>query len=83
MMTDGRIRSVLKGVTWRVIATMTTILLVYIYTGSLTLVAQVGVLDVALKFTFYYAHDRAWSKTSWGIEDDTDDARSAVSAVAA
>ncbi len=61
-------RSVAKAVTWRVIASVTTMSLVYIFTGELELTATIGVFDVTLKMLFYYLHERAWNKTLWGKE---------------
>jgi len=60
-------RSVTKGITWRIIASLTTMGLVYIFSGSLKLVIEVGILDVLLKLFFYYAHERAWGNIKWGI----------------
>ena len=77
-MTERHVRSVFKGMTWRIIATMTTTLLVYIFTGSLVLAAEIGVLEVTLKLMFYYAHERAWNVTSWGIKDDSRPAAAAA-----
>ena len=61
-------RSLVKAVTWRIIATCTTMFLVYIFTGEVELMATVGVFDVLLKMFFYYAHERAWNRTTWGKE---------------
>ena len=41
-------RSALKSVSWRMIATSTTMFLVYIFTGKLELSASVGLGDVVL-----------------------------------
>jgi adenylylsulfate kinase len=60
-------RSILKGITWRVIASATTMTVVYIATGDLTLVASVGVIDIIAKLFFYYLHERSWGKVRWGI----------------
>lgn len=60
-------RSVAKGITWRIIASATTMSLVYLFTGNLELTAGVGALDVLLKLLFYYFHERAWGKVSWGV----------------
>ncbi len=65
-MHESRIRSVLKGITWRVIASGTTMLIVYITTGSIELVATVGIADVTAKVFFYYLHERAWGRVHWG-----------------
>ncbi len=65
-MKESRIRSVFKGITWRVIASGTTMLIVFITTGSLEIVAAVGVVDVTAKVFFYYLHERAWGRVHWG-----------------
>lgn len=65
-MVDTHARSILKGMTWRLIATSTTMLLVFLYTGDVTLVAHVGALDITLKLLFYYVHERAWGRVAWG-----------------
>lgn len=65
-MTESHIRSILKGVTWRVVASLTTMLIVFIATGDLYLVASVGAADVTLKIFFYYLHERLWGRVKWG-----------------
>jgi uncharacterized membrane protein len=52
--------SIAKAVTWRVIASVITALLVYIVTGHLQLAATVGALDVVVKLIAYYIHERVW-----------------------
>ncbi len=60
-------RSILKGITWRLIASATTMAVVFIMTGNLALVASVGVIDVVAKVFFYYLHERTWGKIRWGL----------------
>ncbi len=60
-------RSIVKGITWRCIASLTTMIVVFIMTGDLALVASVGVIDVVAKVFFYYLHERTWGKIRWGI----------------
>jgi adenylylsulfate kinase len=66
-MKESHLRSILKGITWRFIASGTTMLIVFIMTGNLELVASVGVVDVTLKVLFYYVHERAWGRVHWGL----------------
>jgi uncharacterized membrane protein len=61
-------RSIAKAVTWRIVASCTTMGLVYFFTGEIKLVATVGAFDVLLKMFFYYAHERLWNRTNWGKE---------------
>ncbi len=66
-MRESHARSILKGITWRVIASATTMTVVYIVTGDLTLMASVGVVDILAKVFFYYLHERSWGKVKWGL----------------
>jgi adenylylsulfate kinase len=66
-MRETHFRSVLKGITWRVIASTTTMTVVYFVTGDLTLVASVGIVDITAKVFFYYLHERTWGKVRWGV----------------
>jgi adenylylsulfate kinase len=66
-MHETKRRSLLKGLTWRVTASITTMLIVFIITGNLALVAGVGLADVTLKVFFYYLHERLWGRVHWGV----------------
>ena len=65
-MIETPLRSAVKALSWRVIATLTTMSLVYAFTRRLTLALGVGALEVVCKLVFYYAHERAWNHTRWG-----------------
>lgn len=64
---ERHIRSVVKGITWRAIASLTTMGLVYIFTGNLLLTVELGILEITAKILFYYLHERAWGKVAWGV----------------
>lgn len=59
-------RSMLKTVSWRIIATSTTMFLVYFFTGKLELTVTVGIGDVLLKMLFYFLHERVWDRITFG-----------------
>jgi adenylylsulfate kinase len=63
---EFRSRSIVKALTWRVIATSTTMALAYAATGDLKLAGMIGVADVIIKLLFYYFHERAWGHIAWG-----------------
>ncbi len=67
MTQESHTRSIVKGITWRVIASGTTMVVVFIVTGDLTLVASVGAVDIIAKVFFYYLHERTWGKVRWGV----------------
>ena len=59
-------RSIVKGVSWRVVATTTTIIIVYVFFGRLDLAIAAGMIETVLKVGLYWAHERAWFKVHWG-----------------
>ena len=65
-MKDSHQRSFVKAITWRVIATLTTMTIVWFITSDFKLSLGAGVLDVVIKLILYYIHERAWFKIKWG-----------------
>ena len=59
-------RSIVKGISWRLIATTTTIIIVYVFFGRLDLAIAAGLIESVLKVGLYWAHERAWFKIQWG-----------------
>ena len=66
MFKERNIRSVAKGVSWRVIATGTTIIIVYLFFGRLDLAIAAGMIETVLKIALYWGHERIWQKVKWG-----------------
>ena len=61
-------RSILKTITWRVLGTLITSVVVYIFTKKIVLSLSIGGLDATLKLLFYYLHERVWDKVQWGVK---------------
>lgn len=59
-------RSIVKSFTWRALATLTTFVIVYAYTGELTLSLAVVPVEVVTKMSLYYLHERFWMRIRWG-----------------
>ena len=59
-------RSIAKGISWRLIATGTTIVIIYFFFGRLDLAIAAGLIESVLKVGLYWAHERAWFKVRWG-----------------
>ncbi len=57
---ESHVRSILKGLTWRIIATSTTIVIAYIVTGGIDDALKIGAIEVFAKVLIYYLHERAW-----------------------
>ena len=59
-------RTIAKSISWRVIATLTTMSIVYVFTKKPLLALEIGFFEVTSKMLFYYLHERGWGKVSWG-----------------
>ncbi len=59
-------RSFFKTLTWRAIATLVTVILVYAFTGKLSISLGVGALEISSKIVLYYLHERAWNRIKFG-----------------
>lgn len=66
-MRESHLRSVLKGITWRIIGSTITMTVVYAVTGDLAIMASIGIIDILAQLFFYYLHERTWGKVQWGI----------------
>ena len=66
LMTESPMRSVLKGLTWRLVATFTTVLIAFCLTGEQGLALQIGAFEFVAKLAVYYLHERAWVRVPFG-----------------
>ena len=57
---ESHLRSILKGLTWRIIATGTTILIAYFITGQIEDALKIGGIEFVGKVLIYYLHERIW-----------------------
>ena len=63
---ENRVRSVLKAISWRIIATLVTILLVVAFSRDLALGTIVGLTELIVKTIIYYLHERVWNLIKFG-----------------
>ena len=54
--TESSMRSVLKGFTWRLVATFSTIVIAYLITGETKTALQIGGIEFVAKIAVYYLH---------------------------
>jgi adenylylsulfate kinase len=59
-------RSVVKAICWRALATLTTTIIVFVFTRKLALAIEVGAVEVTAKLLLYYFHERIWGFIGWG-----------------
>lgn len=65
-MTETNARSIVKSVTWRVIATIVNIAMVWAITGSIKSSVVFGIVNAAISFALYWLHERIWNKIRFG-----------------
>jgi|TARA_B100001971_G_C17669343_1_gene276748 adenylylsulfate kinase len=64
-------RSIVKAMTWRVIASLITFLVAYLFTKELALSTGIGISDAAIKIGTYYSHERLWERISFGRKKES------------
>lgn len=63
---DSNARSIAKAVSYRLLGSISTALIVFVFSGNVTVSLGVGALDVVLKMALYYLHERVWNYISYG-----------------
>jgi len=67
---DRPIKSIVKTITWRIIASATTFALAMLFFGSDPNAAKkatgVAIAESAIKMVLYFFHERAWAQLRWG-----------------
>ncbi|HLD43779.1 MAG TPA: DUF2061 domain-containing protein [Candidatus Nanoarchaeia archaeon] len=63
---DHHKRTLAKTISWRVLATLITITIVFTFTGNVRISLGVGAFEVIAKLIFYYLHERLWNRLNWG-----------------
>ena len=63
---DRHWRSFMKASTWRVVATLATILIVFAFTRKPILSLEIGGVEIVIKLILYYLHERVWFSIPFG-----------------
>jgi uncharacterized membrane protein len=58
-------RSLVKTATFRIAATIATVLIVFVFTGKIVLSLGIGLIEAVVKTLMYYLHERIWAKIKW------------------
>jgi adenylylsulfate kinase len=69
MLVETHLRSIVKGISWRLLATLATVLIVYFIFGRLDLAVLAGVIESVSKIALYYLHERGWQALRWGFRE--------------
>lgn len=68
-MPETKARSVAKTATWRVLASLDTMLLAWFFTGDLLTAFSIGSFEVITKLFLYFFHERIWQRIRFGINE--------------
>ena len=58
---ETHMRGILKGLTWRFVASCTTMSIAWYITGKVQLALEIGLIEVFAKVAIYYVHERMWA----------------------
>lgn len=70
---EAHSRSVLKAISWRILGSLDTFLLSWLFTSSAKLASAIATTEVLTKMVLYYFHERAWASVDWGVKNGTPD----------
>jgi len=59
-MKESNVRSFIKGISWRLVGTLDTIMISFFITGRITHALSIGMIEVFTKILLFYVHERAW-----------------------
>jgi adenylylsulfate kinase len=65
-MSETLSRSLLKTIAWRIIATIITFGVVFVFTGSLGEASTITITAAVFLAVGYYFHERVWDRIHWG-----------------
>tara|TARA_B100000787_G_scaffold148102_1_gene119448 strand:+ start:77 stop:283 length:207 start_codon:yes stop_codon:yes gene_type:complete len=65
MSSDLQKRTIIKTLTWRFTASLTTFVIAWILTGDLLIGISIGSIEAVTKIFLYYFHERIWNNISW------------------
>ncbi len=67
---DRPIKSIVKAITWRIVASATTFGLAYLFFYTDPFAAQkatgIAVAEAFIKMLLYFFHERLWERVRWG-----------------
>jgi uncharacterized membrane protein len=65
-MRDNHLRSLVKGLTWRITGTIDTVIISFLVTGRVAIAFSIGGIELLSKVLLYYSHERVWNRIKWG-----------------
>ena len=63
---DAHLRSIIKAISYRLLASIATSAIVFAFTRKIVLSLSIGAIEAVVKIACYYMHERLWSFVSFG-----------------
>lgn len=60
MFIETRKYSFAKSISWRILATLMTIIISFCLTNNINIATSIGILEFFVKIILYYLHERFW-----------------------
>ncbi len=57
---ESHLQSLMKAISWRIVATLTTIAISYVITHKISYALAIGSTEIMAKIVLYYFHERTW-----------------------
>ncbi|HOU97787.1 MAG TPA: DUF2061 domain-containing protein [Bacteroidales bacterium] len=70
MIIDSPLRSLIKGISWRIVASFDTFVLAFIVTSRALIAAPIAASEILTKIVLYFLHERLWNLITWGRSDN-------------
>lgn len=71
MVIETKKRSLIKAISWRVLASITTMTIIYIFYHEVETAVLAGILESIIKILIYFFHERAWNSLNFGKKEIT------------
>ncbi|HWB62728.1 MAG TPA: DUF2061 domain-containing protein, partial [Chitinophagales bacterium] len=68
-MKEDHLRSVVKGASWRIVGTIDTIFLSFLFTGQIGKALSIGGVELFTKIILFYLHERVWLRLKFGTAE--------------
>lgn len=65
---DTHTRSIAKAISYRLFGSISTALIVFVWSGDLKVSVGVGAFDMVAKIGLYFLHERVWDRIPFGRE---------------
>jgi uncharacterized membrane protein len=65
-MTESTYRTLIKTISWRIIATIASFTISYLIIDNIMVASSIAGIQVIIHTILYYIHERVWISIVWG-----------------